>query len=356
MTKIFQLVIGCGECGTRLSQLFYQKLGYHSIALNFNKDTEDENEHIKIIQKGGTGRKKALGRMWFNEHEKVIIDFVNKNIEKVEIEQKIKVQDILIISGESGGAGSSISEELRKRLSEKFNIFLLSVMPSQDEGAIFRSESLKSLKRIREELNEDIIKGVFLISNEHVSKLYNKQLPPDKEFNDIIINNFIEIFKTINNKELDFSRSYKFPDAGDFSTVLKLPIEILNNDNNRGFFDIRKFKFSKKNVIENSVFFENIDISTTKAYFGILKIPREQEINVGKMFKEVDKRTSCEIPFKIVYYDETIEEPEMYVFLSGANISKKLINEIQKIAKSKQTFNDKIAKSKQIENDVFDKL
>ena len=90
MFKAFQLVIGCGQCGEMFSTTFENVMGYYSIALNFNKDTDRMDDHTKIIDKGGTGRKKELGRHWYQENAKDLEDFVISHINKIETTQKIK--------------------------------------------------------------------------------------------------------------------------------------------------------------------------------------------------------------------------------------------------------------------------
>lgn len=360
MYKLFNLVIGCGQCGEMFAGQFEEDLDYFSCLLNFNRDTDKLEDHIKIIKKGGTGRKKELGQQWYFENQKEIQNFILDIFKDAEKEQKIPIRDVLIVSGESGGSGSAISENLRKFLNLKYpdiNIFLMSILPSISEGVFFREESLKCLKKIREELNEGLLKGVFLISNEYVSKISKIPLPPGEKINSYILSFLKEIAYPINNYELDFSDSHKQPDFGDYRTVISLPKEFIKSENDgTGFMDILYGKYENNKINLKSVYSDSVDSNSTKSYFGVLKLPESMKGNknlINKIFKKVDTITKSEIPFKITY-NTNVENPEIFVLLSGCNISKKLMKEIDSIKKGKNKFHEKNEKTFKTENDIFD--
>jgi hypothetical protein len=357
----FQLVIGCGQCGEMFSCSFEDQMGYYSIALNFNRDTDRVGEHTLIIEKGGTGRKKEIGKQWFREHDSQIYDFINKHIATKEKETKLTVRDILIVNGESGGAGSAISEELRKWFfdQKEYNIFQMSILPAQDEGVYFREESLRGLKQIRTELIEGKLKGVFLVGNEYVAKDAGLKLPPNKMFNESILENFFNIVYPINNNKLDFSDSHKYPDFGDYHTVLHLPKEIFKGDVNGGFLDVLRGDFSNGRINLKSAYFDSIDPSSAKAYFGVLELPEDKRGDkdfINNVFKKIDVLTKQAVPFKITYYNKELENPKLTVLVSGCNVSKKLIKEIESVTKSKEKFQTKVVATKSVEDDVFGKI
>jgi len=159
---IKKVVIGAGQCGTRLAAKFALE---DDVVITFNTDSRDvggeslANDHI--IVEGGAGQNYSRGLKIWAQH-KDELDAALKDVEDKYV--------VYFISG-GGGSGSSSAISILSILLEKRNKVLLVVaLPFVKESIPATSNATRLISRIAEFSNN---MSVLLVSNDDISKEVN---------------------------------------------------------------------------------------------------------------------------------------------------------------------------------------
>lgn len=155
-----KVVIGAGQCGTRLASKFAIE---QDKLITFNTDSRDvggenlENDHV--IVEGGAGQNYSKGLKIWAQHKDQIYDYL-KDIEDEYV--------VYFISGGGGSGSSSVITILNILLENNNKVLLVVALPFLKESIPATSNATRLLSRVNEFSNN---MSVLLMSNDDVSKI-----------------------------------------------------------------------------------------------------------------------------------------------------------------------------------------
>jgi tubulin-like protein CetZ len=143
-------VIGLGQCGSNIADLFAEK-GYTSAAINYSEKDLQSLQHIDktLLLQGseGVGKDRGLAIQLMNSNFETVHSFIREHFSQPSI------QVIFIIFSTSGGSGSGISSFITELALNEFPdkaIVCVPVLPSLDESVISQMNTLECLQQISE--------------------------------------------------------------------------------------------------------------------------------------------------------------------------------------------------------------
>lgn len=154
-----KVVIGAGQCGTRLAAQFALE---HDKLITFNTDSRDvggenlENDHVLV--EGGAGQNYSKGLKIWAQHRDELEEYL-KDIRDEYV--------VYFISGGGGSGSSSVITILNILLENANKVLLVVALPFIKESIPATSNATRLLSRIAEFSNN---MSVFLLSNDDISK------------------------------------------------------------------------------------------------------------------------------------------------------------------------------------------
>lgn len=248
-----KVVIGAGQCGTRLASKF--AIGSDRI-ITFNTDQRDSGgedlENDIIVVSGGAGQNYTKGLKIWNEHR-----------EKIEstLENVYNQQVVYFISGGGGSGSSSVSTFLSALLKNKNKVLLVISLPFLKESIPATSNATRLLNKISE-YSRDI--SIYLVSNDEISKEIDSNSFDD--INDHIIKKTRMITDIIQLHDSEYFTPFAV-DEGDHESVafsggfLNISFDNLYDEEDK----IKRPKFNYGNIKEasNVLIVKNIPVGKT---------------------------------------------------------------------------------------------
>jgi len=155
----YKTVIGVGQTGTRLAQLFANK---KDVLLTFNTDHRDSagtsSKADHLVVEGGAGQNYSRGLKIWSDHR----DKLEKYLEPV------WDQDVVYFTAAGGGSGSSsIITFLNILLQQNNRVLLVPILPFIKESIPATSNAVRVMNRVAEFSNN---MSVLLFSNDDLTK------------------------------------------------------------------------------------------------------------------------------------------------------------------------------------------
>jgi len=156
-----RLIIGCGQTGSRLAEMFR---GREDDIITFSTAIEDTfglTNNVEIA-KEGSGRNYNLGlKLWAENKEKLI--------ESLEPYSRRKVIYFASLAGGSGS--SSIKFVLNTLLRQRNKVMFIGILPFLSEAIPATANAVRAMQRLNE--YSDKI-SIMLFSNEYISKTFGR--------------------------------------------------------------------------------------------------------------------------------------------------------------------------------------
>lgn len=155
----YKTVIGVGQTGTRIAQLFAKK---KDVLLTFNTDHKDsmgsDSKSDHIVVEGGAGQNYSRGlKIWSDNRDKLQQYF-----------EPVWDQDVIYFTAGGGGSGSSsVITFLNILLQQNNRVLLVLVLPFIRESIPATSNAVRVMNRVAEFSNN---MSVFILSNDDISK------------------------------------------------------------------------------------------------------------------------------------------------------------------------------------------
>lgn len=174
MKSIRFLTIGSGQCGGRIAEQFY-RFGYEAVAINTAQqdlaflELPEERKLVLPYALGGAGKDLMIGQKAAAENMDKIVALLTKFASKVD--------QVMICTSGAGGSGAGSLVPLLQAISqvEAINglpIVLVYTLPMNDEGAVAKSNAVKTLDRVARMANDNIISSIIIIDNAKIQELY----------------------------------------------------------------------------------------------------------------------------------------------------------------------------------------
>ncbi len=154
-----KVVIGAGQCGTRLAANFALE---DDKLITFNTDSRDvggehlENDHVVV--EGGAGQNYSKGLKIWSQHR----DEIQDSLDEIQDEYVV-----YFISGGGGSGSSSVITLLNILLENRNKVLLVVATPFLKESIPATSNATRLLSRVAEFSNN---MSVLLMSNDEISK------------------------------------------------------------------------------------------------------------------------------------------------------------------------------------------
>lgn len=362
---MFDLVLGAGQGGSRIAKAFaeaYGLLGYYFnlTDVDFSRFDVPQN-HIFVLNEGGTGRDATLGEDLVREYQRGLYDFLNS------IEMMPSAKHIALCIGGGGGSGTGfmfpILEFLKKRKKEVFLIFTL---PQRKEGLPAQPNALRALNRL---ITEYIGSGIdktkqiapLLVDNDYCYDKYGQfkegnELDYWSKVNKAIAYSLRRFYALTNLEKhktyYDIAAGYNSLDLREFMRILFFK---------EGFLDIREMVIESFKDVENlrsgikssSLVNGSMDINTTKAYIVSVAIPEswKQKHAAGmnafieQCFDAAAKMTRTSFVLRSSYYSPKINTARVSLLLAGMTKSHGLDKHVKSAQKNVEKFKNKGAVS-----------
>lgn len=178
-------IVGIGQAGGNIAQLFDDLGGYNTLVINTSLDdiktlSVKNSYHIPDAEGCNKIRRNALefAKGYHQQMVDKIVETVDKNKNKNE---KVK-QNILFCFSLGGGTGSGIAPLIMKKIAQdykEFNIMGVCVMPNKEESPIVRENAIKCSKQIFD------LKGIgslYMIDNNNLNKFKDNKFELNKDF------------------------------------------------------------------------------------------------------------------------------------------------------------------------------
>ena len=342
MKSIKYGVIGLGQAGGRIAEQFW-KFGYKAIAINtaeqdlaFLSFPNESKLHLPFSL-GGAGKNQLIGQQ-----------AAEANFDKIK-EILVTITDIdqlLVCVAGSGGSGAGSLVPVLQAISEiepliGLPISVIFALPTQDEGAIAKSNAIKTLDRISKMVNDSILSALIIVDNAKIQQLYPDVSIADfwKLANFDIVNHF-NIFNTVSKCATNFEAL----DPMDFANIVssggcliygRVEVEVEK--------DGESFKFDEQALAEaivqsasQSVLAEGFDtkqaVSTGVIITGSEKVLAQlPAVQVNYAFNSLLDTVGSEATvYRGIYTDDTLDNKIIvYTIFSGLGLPSDRINQLR---------------------------
>lgn len=365
-------VIGAGQCGGRLAEKFHS-FGYPVCVVNTAEqdlaflDIPDKNKLLLPYALGGAGKNLLVGQQAAQE-----------NFDKIKqvIENSLKnVDQILLTLGGGGGSGGGAIVPLLQAIMESdeiegLPIVVIYTLPMADEGALAKSNAIKTLERIATMVNDEIVSSLIIVDNAKIQKQYPSV--SIKDFWDLanfdIVNHF-NMFNTVSK----CATNYDALDPMDFANIVsvggcliygKVEVPATNSD---GEVELDENLLARALVrgISEGTLAEGFDV-TQAINIGVIITGNDQvlsqipAVNVNYAFNVLSEHVGedCSI-YRGMYADDMATNTiTVYTIFSGLNLPAKRIQNLKEEAsqalqkieskkKAKLSFSDDREQKKQ---------
>jgi cell division GTPase FtsZ len=220
MKSIRYGVVGTGQCGGRLAEIF-ARFGYPVCVINTAQqdlaylDIPDQNKLFMSYALGGAGKNLLVGQQAASENQAQIGELLTKTM-------SVGVDQILVCIGGGGGSGGGSVVPLLQAIMETKSISGLPVvviftLPMNDEGAAAKANAVKTLERIAAMVNDNIISSLIIVDNAKIQEHYpNVSIKDFWELANFDIVNHFNMFNTVSK----CATKYDALDPMDFASIV----------------------------------------------------------------------------------------------------------------------------------------
>lgn len=328
-------VIGVGQAGSRIAEVFHKK-GYDVGVIN---TSAQDLEFIEVLpsQKlllegslGGTGKDLDLGREIFEESAEELLPFIDDVTEGNNM-------IYLAVSG-GGGTGSSSVDTLVPMLFETgLPVGVIYVLPKATEDAQSKKNSIETLSRLARMTADNMVSNLIVVDNARIEQIYANL--SQSSFWDTSNNAIVEplhVFNSLTAKasrftSLDPSDFGKIISCGDCSTYGVMEVD-----------DYMEETSLAEAVIESlgsNMLASGFDLSQTRAGGVIITGPKETldkipAININYCFHMISEQTNGASIFQGVYdVDSDTDSVKIYSWFAGLGLPKDRVDNLKRESK-----------------------
>lgn len=209
-------VVGVGQAGSRLAEIFY-KYGYSVGVLN---TAMQDLKFIQVPERkklfleyglGGAGKDLAIGEGAINEHRDVITQFLEAEV--------VADNDMLFLAISGGGGTGSGSVEPLLGILKGFDrpVGVVYVLPMNTDDAIAKKNSLTTLARLAKMASTDLINTLVVVDNSKIETIYGDLSQTEfwKTANQAIVEPF-HLFNSLTSQPSEFTSL----DPTDFGRII----------------------------------------------------------------------------------------------------------------------------------------
>lgn len=219
MKSIRYGVIGTGQCGGRLAEVF-ARFGYPACVINTAQqdlaflNIPDENKLFMPYALGGAGKNLLVGQQAATENQEQIKELLSRTL--------IEIDQVLICVGGGGGSGGGSVVPLLRSIAEAENIAGLPIvviytLPMNDEGAAAKANAVKTLERITAMVNDEVLSSLIIVDNAKIQERYPTSSIKDFwELANFDIVNHFNMFNTVSK----CATNYDALDPMDFANIV----------------------------------------------------------------------------------------------------------------------------------------
>jgi cell division GTPase FtsZ len=332
-------VAGIGQGGSRLAEQFY-KFGYPAVVMNTAKQ---DLSHIKVPEEnkvfmdytlGGAAKDLALGQEATIQYAEQVAQLMHEKFTDV---------DMLLLAATTGGGTGSGGITTLVQIAHSLRdiggipIILLCTLPLEDEGAIVKSNAIKTLDKLATLVRDGVITSLIIVDNAKIQQKY-----PDVsagQFWDVANFDIVNIFHTFNVLAACHSK-YANLDPMDYTRVLssgsctilgKMVVPVYTEE---GHIAMHEDELARAltSSIKSGLLAEGFDLKET-VRAGIILTAREDilnqipAININYAFNVLGETIGDAAVFRGIYADENKQdEITVYSMFSGIGLPRDRIN------------------------------
>lgn len=325
-------VIGVGQAGSRIAEVFYKK-DYDAGVINTSAqdlkfiDVPENNKLLLEGSLGGTGKDLDLGREIFEESDNTVAQFVDRVVDGNNMVY-------LAISG-GGGTGSSSVDTMVPMLFETgLPVGVIYVLPKATEDAQSKRNSIETLSRLAKMTTENMVSNLIVVDNARIEQIYANLSQSD--FWQVANNAIVEPLHTFNSltatasrfTSLDPSDFGKIISAGDCSIYGVMEVE-----------DYMEETALAEAVIESlggNMLASGFDISQARVGGVIISGPESAlkqlpALNINYCFHMISEQTNGASIYQGVYSSDSSEDKiKIYSWFAGLGLPKDRVESLKR--------------------------
>jgi|14BtaG_2_1085337.scaffolds.fasta_scaffold00002_28 cell division GTPase FtsZ/glycosyltransferase involved in cell wall biosynthesis len=325
-------VIGVGQAGSRIAEVFHQK-GYDVGVIN---TSEQDLEFIDVApgQKlllegslGGTGKDLDLGREIFAESAGQISPFIEDVISGNNMAY-------LAISG-GGGSGSSSVDTLVPMLYETgLPVGVIYVLPKATEDAQSKKNSIETLSRLAKLTADNMVSNLIVVDNARIEQIYANLSQAD--FWEASNNAIVEPLHIFNSLTSTASR-FTSLDPSDFGRIISCgDCSIYGVMSVDDYMEETALAEAVIESLNSNMLASGFDISQTRAGGVIITGPEEvlrkiPALNINYCFHMISEQTNGASVYQGVYAVDSDEDcVKIYSWFAGLGLPKDRVENLKK--------------------------
>jgi len=325
-------VIGVGQAGSRLAEVFHQK-GYDVGVINTSAQ-DLEFIDVPVGQKlllegslGGTGKDLDLGREIFAENLDLLEPFADRVIDGNNMVY-------LTISG-GGGTGSSSVDTLIPMLFETGTpVGVIYVLPKATEDAQSKKNSIETLSRLAKLTTDNIVSNLIVVDNARIEQIY-ADLSQSK-FWEAANNAIVEPLHLFNSLTAQPSR-FTSLDPSDFGRIISCgDCSIYGVMEVEDYMEETALAEAVIDSLNSNMLASGFDITQTRAGGVIITGPADAleqipAININYCFHMISEQTNGASIFQGVYaIDSDSDSVKIYSWFAGLGLPKDRVENLKK--------------------------
>lgn len=339
-------VIGTGQCGGRLAEVF-ARFGYPVCVINTAEqdlaylDIPDENKLLMPYALGGAGKNLLIGQQAAAENLENIQELLTKTVSDVD-------QVMITIGGGGGTGGGSVVPLLEAVMNTEaisgLPIVVVYTLPMNDEGAAAKSNAVKTLERIAAMVNDDLISSLVIVDNAKIQESYPTVSVKDFwELANFDIVNHFNMFNTVSK----CGTNYDALDPMDFANIIstggcliygRVEVQVRQD----GQIVVNEGELAKALIrgISEGTLAEGFDV-TQAVNIGVIITGNDEvlsqipAVNVNYAFNELAEYVGedCSI-YRGMYADETATDTiTVYTIFAGLGLPTQRVSRLKEEAK-----------------------
>lgn len=340
-------VIGSGQGGGRIAEEF-AKFSYPTCVINTAKqdltfvNIPEENKLFMDYALGGAGKDLTIGDSAIVEYQQEVLNLMRKVF-------KDEAETVVCCVGGGGGTGSGSAPNLVKLVSSfGLPVVVLYTLPREDEGALTKSNAIRTLKQLAVLSQQEKINALIIVDNSKIQQIYPNigagKLWKVANF-DIV--NTLNLFNTLCRCDTD----YDSLDPMDFVRILstgncaifgKVDIPLRVENGQVVTYDSELANAVLQNV-QSGLLAEGFDLKETVAA-GVIVTGRQElleqipAVNVHFMYNELNRLLGDAHVYHGMYKDNSKADTlSVYTLFSGLGLPYKRVDNLLKEAEQAES-------------------
>lgn len=325
-------VVGVGQAGSRLAEVFY-KYGYSVGVLN---TALQDLKFIQVPERkklfleyglGGAGKDLAIGEGAINEHKDTIVRFLETEV--------VADNDMLFLAISGGGGTGSGSVEPLLGILKGFDrpVGVVYVLPMNTDDAVAKKNSLTTLARLAKMASTDVINTLVVVDNSKIEAIYGglSQTEFWKMANHAIVEPF-HLFNSLTSQPSEFTSL----DPTDFGRIISYGdcslygmIEVNN------YVDETALAEAVIKGLDAGMLASGFDLKQAKVG-GVLVVGSKEALekipanNINYMFHMISEQTDNASVYRGIYALNTgSDSVKIYAWFAGLGLPVDRINSLK---------------------------